>query len=194
MGLRAWSGRRIAFLWLLGITFYGALTILGYRQQHASDATFRAQFGLPVEGVQPSARTLTDAGRDSLFAMLFALWREAKQGTPAHRDSVLHRLEAMAHDTTQARQRLDSLYLALSVPAKLNPSQQDSMRVVGESVLGATLGPALKGFDNAMKDAAPWLVLASVLLLAPGAAVLATTIAWALLRRRRALGQSAPAA
>jgi hypothetical protein len=194
MALRAWSGRRIAFLWLLGIAFYGALAILGYRQRRTADAEFRAQLALPAGRVQLAADTLADARRDSLFAMLFALWREANRGTPAHRDSIRRRLEAMAHDTVQARKQLDSLYLALNVPAKLSPAQRDSLRVAAESVLGATVGPALKGLSSAMQDAAPWLVLASVLLLAPGAALLATTIAWVLSRRQGALSSSAPAA
>jgi len=194
MALGTWSGRRIAFLWILGIAFYGALTIIGQAQRRNVESSFRAKYGLPTRNHLSSADTLSEAQRDSSFGLLFALWRETSRGTPAHRDSILHQLSAIARDTPVVRERRDSLYRALKVPAHLNPSQQDSLRVAGESLLGAILVPAARAIGSAMSDLGPWLFIMVALYLAPGVVLLVMTIAWVFLRRRNAIPSGVPAA
>jgi len=194
MALRTWSGRRIAFLWFLGLAFYGALAIIGQQHRRRVEARFRLQYGLPAGNLRSSADTFSEAQRDSSLGLLFALWRETSRGTSAHRDSILRQLSAMAGDTPVVRERRDSVYRALKVPAHLNQSQRDSLRVVGESLLAGVLVPAARTLGSAMSGLGPWLFLMVALYLAPGTVLLVTTIAWVFLRRRNAISSVMPAA
>ena len=194
MSLRAWSGRRIGYLWLAGLAFYGALAILDQVQARRNESRFRVQYGIPRGTIAPGPDTQSAASRDSSLALLSALLRATSQGTPAHRDSVLQQLSAIMHDTIPATKKRDSLYHALSVSASLEPTQRDSLRVATESLLGRVFQPAVRGIGTAVQGLAPWLYLAIALYLAPVAALVITTIAWALARRRDAASSTAPAA
>ncbi len=193
MALRDWPARRIGFLWLVGIILYAGLFLIGIVRQREWQKGMRDGFG-STGNVNVAADTISVEKQDSLFAFLFAVLRETKRGSQAHRDSVRRELHVVAAGTPLSAARRDSLYRALNVPARLNASQRDSLWSTAESLFAPVFRSMTAAAGKATSGMGPSLVIVAVMFLAPGVALIAVTILWVYSRRRQTSASDVAAA
>jgi hypothetical protein len=192
MALRDWSRRRIGILWLAGLLFYGGLVVLGGIRRREDEQQWRERFG-PVANLGAAPETISAVRRDSLASLMFALLRETSRGSQAHRDSVAQQLAAFVHGPPLNSRRRDSLYGALNVPARLNEAQQDSLRASAKSLITPIVEPIVAGAVKGVSGIGAWLVVAAILLLTPGIALITVTALWVHSRHTRSLNSDAAA-
>ena len=180
MALAQWSPRRIALIWLAGLSAWALFVFLGLLRTRAERREFERQHGIPEQVTFASANTLSTAGRDSLLGLALALLRLPD----SERDAAIAKTLAVTRDSTLAFvQRRDSIAHLLHAPAHVTAVQKDSLKRFAESLATVAFGPPLAALDSALAKAVPGIYLAAALFLVIPVTLVGLTLAWWWLRR-----------
>src|SRR5512147_2603267 len=125
MALAQWSPRRIALIWLAGLSAWDLFVFLGVLRTRAERREFQRGHGVPEHVTFAPANTLSTAGRDSLLGLALALLRLPD----SERDAAIAKTLAVGRDSTLAfAKRRDSIAHLLHAPGQVTPVQKDSLK------------------------------------------------------------------
>jgi hypothetical protein len=191
MALAHWPPRRIAPIWITGLSVWALLVFLGTLQIKAERRQFEREHGI-LQGVAFSpANTLSTAGRDSLLGLALAVLRLPDSARNA---AITKALAVIRDSTIPLAQLRDSIAHFLDAPAQVTPVQKDSLKRFGESLATVAFGPPLAALGSGLEKAAPMLYSSVALFLAVPTILVAFTLTWWWLRnasRRRSQAAAA---
>ena len=174
--LASWRGSRILALWVLLALTEGSLFLVNHLSER------RSEDGAPLGhtlNIQSGAQ-LSEAGRDSLAALMLVATRPLDSAAEARRATILAALGRPNPPVTSAER--DSLLRLLDVPATLTIAQRDS----AARAVGALFAPMVGLVGQLNRDPSwRWLIAGAVALIyAPPALLMVITLSWLVARRR----------